>query len=125
MCEKEYFHGDITRQEAEHKLSKGQKGDFLIRLSRTEPEKTPYTVSKVNRDGVIIHQRIYALPSKDGYYVSIKSGKEVKRIEARGMISELLRKGARDLYLKKECYGSQFSSIFQKEDKFGGYLLDE
>lgn len=125
LCEKEYFHGNITRVEAEQKLAKGKKGDFLVRLSATEPEKSPYTISKVNRQGVINHQRVYVRPEKDGYYVSIKVDNKVKKLEASGMISDLIRKHARDLYLKRDIGGSMFSSIFQKEDKFGGYLQDD
>lgn len=124
LCEKEFFHGDISRQEADQKLAKEKKGHFLVRLSTTEPEKTPFTISKVNRHGVINHQRVNALPNDAGYYVSIKSDKEIKRIECKGSIYDLIKKSSKDLYLKKECSGSKFSSIFQKEEKFGGYLQE-
>lgn len=124
LCEKEYFHGDISRQEADQKLANCKKGQFLVRLSTTEPEKTPFTISKVNRHDVINHQRVYVSPNKTSYYVTIKTDKEIKKIEVKGTIHDLIRKAAKDLYLKKECTGSKFTSIFQKDQKFGGYLMD-
>lgn len=125
MCEQEYFHGDITRHESEQRLAKSKKGDFIIRLSMTEPNKSPFTISKVNRNGVITHQRIYINSKRDGYYVSVKMEKDnFVKIESQGMVSNLIKKISKDLYLKNGCGGSKFSSIFQKEGKFGGYLQD-
>lgn len=42
-----WFHGAIQREESEQKLATEKKGTFLVRLSTTEPDKTPFTISKV------------------------------------------------------------------------------
>ena len=112
-------------QESEQKLANEKKGTFLIRLSLTEPEKTPYTISKVNQKGVINHQRVSVNPGGGGYHVTIKYPKETKKIEAAGPIGNLIKKVEKELYLKTSCSGSMFSSLFQREEKFGGYLQDD
>src|SRR6185437_15169517 len=97
------------------------KGSFLLRLSLTEPEKTPFTISKVNREGVVIHQRVHVLPHQAGYLLVIKSAKETKKIESNGPITELIHKAAKDISLKQPCVGGKFAVIFAQEGTIGGY----
>lgn len=48
IMQKPWFHGDITRHEAEALLgSFKSKGTYLIRVSTTTPDKYPFTISKV------------------------------------------------------------------------------
>jgi hypothetical protein len=125
VCEQEWFHGDISREESEQKLANEKKGSFLVRLSLTEPDKTPFTISKVNQKGVINHQRVSVSPDHSSLYVTIKYPKETKKMEATGTIIDLIKKVSKELYLKRDCTGSKFSSLFQKEERFGGYLQDD
>lgn len=121
LCSKEYFHGDIERVESEQKLSKAKKGSFLLRASLTDPGNTPFTISKVNREGVIIHQRVHFLPQKKGFQVTFKSGTETKKMQVDGPITELIHNVAKDMSLKQVCAGSKFSTIFTKSEVMGGY----
>jgi len=65
-----WFHGDITRQQCETYLSSFKKGCWMVRTSTTEPEKTPFTLSKFNKHGKVDHQRIFV--GTKGYYSHIK-----------------------------------------------------
>jgi serine/threonine protein kinase len=125
LCEQEWFHGNISREESEQKLATEKKGSYLIRLSLTEPEKTPYTISKVNQKGIINHQRVSVNPGGAGYYVTIKYPDKPKKFEAAGPIGNLIKLVSKELSLKYACAGSMFSSLFQKQEKFGGYLQDD
>jgi len=68
---KPWFHGDITKEEAEARLSCRTEGTFLVRLSATTPG-CPYTISMINNQ----HRRVlhesptalcYAKGSSHGY----------------------------------------------------------
>jgi len=76
ILEQSWFHGDISKENADSSLATnkiqentgikffgnpiGPQGDFLIRLSFFEPvEKHPFTITKVDKKGVIFHQRIF------------------------------------------------------------------
>jgi serine/threonine protein kinase len=55
-----WFHGDISKTEAEARLRGRAENVFLVRMSSTEPAKTPLTISKV-KGGVPVHKRITRL----------------------------------------------------------------
>lgn len=117
ICSKSWFHGDISRQESEQLLS-GKKSAFLIRLSMTDPETSPYTISKVNSEGVINHQRIYAQNNAPGYYVVSKSGSKSTEIQAPDL-SELVHKLKK--LIGKPLEGNKYRSFFLSEPEMGGY----
>jgi len=120
-----WFHGDLPRQNCEAILSDHlkKKGTYLVRLSTTDPiEKTPFTISKVNKKGTINHQRVYVNRDRSGYYIVIKTkdGKD-KKIEARGEIEALITKVTSELGLKYNCPGRKYNELFIT-NKVEGYL---
>jgi len=52
-----YFHGTISNEEAQSRLSTQGDKTFLVRLSFSNPITHPFTISKV-RNGVPVHKRI-------------------------------------------------------------------
>ena len=98
---------------------------FLVRLSTTEPEKTPFTISKYSRDGTVTHQRVSARSDGRGFYVAFKTKKGNEKIEEPGGIEKLIAKASKELRLKKACPGSRYHDFFEKRvaaPYSGGYL---
>jgi len=90
----------------------------MVRLSTTEPiEKSPFTLSKVNKKGAVDHQRIYATAGGSTYYTHIKYKSGTNKIEGQDL--EILMKRVKsELKLKLECPGSKYLS----KSKVGSYL---
>lgn len=117
ICNEPWFHGDVSRQESEQSLA-GKKGYFLIRLSMTDPEASPYTISKVSSDGVLNHQRVYVNPHGEGFYVISKSGSKSTEISASdlpGLVKQLKK------LIGKGLEGNKYRSFFMEEPQNGGY----
>jgi len=126
VLQEPWFHGDLPRNTSEAILSDHlkKKGTYLIRLSTTDNfEKTPFTISKVNKKGTINHQRVYVNRDRSGYYIVIKSkdGDKDKKIEAKGGIEVLISKVENELQLKHACPGRKYSELFVT-NKVEGYL---
>jgi len=60
LMDKDWFHGDISKDVAEKRLANRAEGTFLVRLSITDPEY-PYTISMINNQ----HRRIKHKPGGD------------------------------------------------------------
>eukprot|EP01118_Nematostelium_gracile_P000928 TRINITY_DN1091_c0_g1_i1.p1 TRINITY_DN1091_c0_g1~~TRINITY_DN1091_c0_g1_i1.p1 ORF type:complete len:533 (-),score=127.27 TRINITY_DN1091_c0_g1_i1:144-1694(-) len=119
--QKDWFHGNITRDVAEDLLSGQPNGTFLVRTSTTE-KAYPFTISKVNKKGKINHQRIHR--NKDGFFeLTIKfSDTKVKTIVSKDdLLVPFIKLCSSDLSLEKHCPGSIYKSIFI-EKKTEGYL---
>uniref|UniRef100_A0A7S4K7U5 non-specific serine/threonine protein kinase n=1 Tax=Paramoeba aestuarina TaxID=180227 RepID=A0A7S4K7U5_9EUKA len=65
-----WFHGDMERKGAEERLKGRETGTFLVRTSNTI--RFNFTISKVDRDGRITHQRIEFHPKK-GFSIIVRS----------------------------------------------------
>ena len=65
-----WFHGNITRAEAELSLSSGINGSFLIRESESKPGQ--YSIS-LRYDGRVFHYRIHMDPQTSQYFVTPES----------------------------------------------------
>jgi len=115
-----WFHGDVSKAQCEALLMNFKKGYWLVRLSATEPDKTPFTLSKVNKSGKIDHQRIYVAGGSKGYYSHIKFKSGTKKIEAPSLIA-LMKKLKSELKLKSPCPGSKYRQIFEGSAS-GAYL---
>jgi len=117
-----WFHGDVTKQQCESLLIGFKKGFWMVRLSNTEPDKTPFTLSKVNKSGKVDHQRISVAPGSKGYYSHIKFKSGTKKVEAPSLIS-LMKKLKTELKLKTPCPGSKYRQVFEANGS-GIYLYN-
>jgi len=117
-----FFHGDIGRTECECLLtSMSKRGYYLVRFSNTEPERTPFTISKINKKGAINHQRVYIRPDGKGYYTHVKYKNGTKKVETTGGLDQLIKKVKSDLRLRTECPGRKYAELFTAS-KVDGYL---
>jgi len=136
ILEQPWFHGDITKEDADSSLATakmiegpkifGAYGDFLVRLSFSEPvEKHPYTITKVNKKGVIFHQRIFYNEDVRTYVVLTKT-EQYPQVSADSLIS--LIKQLLDLKIvaqpcKRWNYARKYADIFEKKlSQDGGYV---
>mmetsp|Transcript_4789 Transcript_4789/g.6690 ORF Transcript_4789/g.6690 Transcript_4789/m.6690 type:complete len:664 (+) Transcript_4789:78-2069(+) len=62
LMDKEWFHGDISKEEAERRLLQRPHGTFLMRLSTTTPE-FPFTISMLDNQ----HRRIQFNVTQEAY----------------------------------------------------------
>jgi len=121
LMQKEWFHGDVSKDTAEALLSGQSKGTYLIRTSITE-KNSPFTISKVTKKGKINHQRVQK--RSDGKFeVAIKysNGKSAVEESKDDLLIPFIRSLSGELYLEKECPGSKFKALFL-HTKVEGYL---
>jgi len=144
ILEQTWFHGDITKENADSSLATnkiqessglklfgnqlGPQGDFLIRLSFSEPvEKHPFTITKVDKKGVIFHQRIFFDEEARLYKVFTKNP-SLPEIVADSLVS--LVKALTDAQLvHKPCkrwnYARKYDDIFQQKELHDKGYLDQ
>jgi len=122
VMREDWFHGDITREEAELKLSDFErKGTYLIRLSTNAPRENPFTLSMVNKNGDTVHLRIKRTKdSKLKLYIK-KKGKALKIVEP--TVEALVNTAKSTLGLSKPCLGRKYKDIFKK--KKGVYMMSD
>jgi serine/threonine protein kinase len=118
----EWFHGDISRDDASNTLKSKKKGYFLVRLSTTEPELTPFVISKMGGKDVS-HQRIFINENGNGFYVNTKDKKgNILKLETNGTVVDLVKnkKIFKELRLGSPCLGSKYSHLSSGDDKVAG-----
>jgi len=126
LMQKEWFHGDISKDASEDLLSGQPKGTFLVRTSKTKTETpTPFTISKVNKKGKITHQRI--TKRQDGKFeISIKTSTKTKdRVSEDDNLVPFLRNLKADLYLERDCPVSRYKALFVQTEKVGYVSTDD
>jgi hypothetical protein len=117
ILKEDWFFGDVTRKFAENLLSSFYKqiGTYLIRLSLTNSETYPFTISKVKKDRVINHHKIYKSKRDYTLYVKIKQ-KNNKYEKVRGKdLNSLVENISSVLGLKYECIGRKYNELFLGE----------
>jgi hypothetical protein len=124
-----WFHGDITKDEAISLLScddkkKVKSGTFLVRLCTTEPiHQNPFTITKLNSNNEIVHQRIY-LRDDGTYYMPIKDKSGVTREIAsnKGLVA-LMEEILHTKFVKAAAPRQRYKDIFIKTKPLDqGYL---
>jgi len=104
----------------------GAYGDFLVRVSLSEPvEKHPFTITKVNKKGVIFHQRIYYNEDVRSYMVLTKSEQypQVSADSLIGLVKQLLDHKIVTQPCKRWNYARKYADIFEKKlSQDGGYV---
>jgi serine/threonine protein kinase len=123
ILSKSWFHGDISREEAQCLLQTVTKsGSYLIRTS--DKPNYPFTLSMISK-GNIKHFRISHV---NGIY-GISTGKEKKRKDTKMKSLPDLIKSVKDvLNLKHSCVRQKYRDIFGEENLAdGGYeaLVDD
>jgi len=144
ILEQTWFHGDISKENADSSLATnkiqetsgiklfgtqaGPQGDFLIRLSFSEPvEKHPFTITKVDKKGVIFHQRIFYDEEAHLYKVFTKNP-ATPEIVADSLIS-LVKALTDSAMVHKPCkrwnYARKYDDIFQQKELHDKGYLDQ
>eukprot|EP01125_Pyxidicula_operculata_P006709 TRINITY_DN2307_c0_g1_i1.p1 TRINITY_DN2307_c0_g1~~TRINITY_DN2307_c0_g1_i1.p1 ORF type:complete len:552 (+),score=125.92 TRINITY_DN2307_c0_g1_i1:59-1714(+) len=131
IMECNWFHGDISKEEAVILLSgdekKRKKGTFLVRLSTSEPvQQNPFTITKLNAKLEIMHQRVY-LKDDGVYYINIKDksgdGEISSKYGLRFLIEELIKAKFVTEALPRTRYNYIFSAPAAKPSDLG-YIED-
>jgi len=125
-----WFFGDIEREESEALLRdfKKKPGTFLVRVNlggTTEPEVTPFTISKVN-NLKLEHMRVYHYKDRTGYFIQVQTRTGPRQVYARGGLEKLISKLKRKGVLRKNggVPGAKYKSIFEGggNDEISVYL---
>jgi len=112
IMESLWFHGDITKEEAESLLKNFQYGYYLVRVS-TSNASQPFTISRFTKEGKLIHFRIDK--TLDG---TLKIN--VPPVKTSKNLIHLMKEIKEPMNLKKPVPGSKYLSIFSSVSS-GGY----
>jgi serine/threonine protein kinase len=115
----DWFHGDITREEAESKLGEDTKGAFMIRLSSNQRDY-PFTLSMVKGHD-LLHLRIKRTKDRKLKLLVRKHGDTVKIEETE--LCTLVNNVKSVLGLVKPVKGRKYIKLFKK--KKGTYQMTE
>eukprot|EP01125_Pyxidicula_operculata_P022104 TRINITY_DN8888_c0_g1_i1.p1 TRINITY_DN8888_c0_g1~~TRINITY_DN8888_c0_g1_i1.p1 ORF type:complete len:552 (+),score=115.55 TRINITY_DN8888_c0_g1_i1:38-1693(+) len=119
----QWFHGDISKEEAvtllspiDEKTRKFKPGTFLVRLSTSEPvHSNPFTITKLNSQSEIVHQRINF---KDGkYFISVKDKTGNRELASTKGLIFLIEEIMKTKFVKYPAPRSKYSTIFAKLPK--------
>eukprot|EP01095_Lingulamoeba_sp_RSL-Kostka_P018132 TRINITY_DN97_c0_g1_i1.p1 TRINITY_DN97_c0_g1~~TRINITY_DN97_c0_g1_i1.p1 ORF type:complete len:523 (+),score=211.21 TRINITY_DN97_c0_g1_i1:57-1625(+) len=128
-CKQPWFHGDISKKQAENLLRSYKEGYYLIRLSETM--SGTFTISKVTPKKTINHQRIIYQPQV-GYTIKIQTedGEKLFRSQPNKSLRSFMKSLEGDLFLTNPCPGSKYKAlIFQRRrintSDIEGYLDDD
>lgn len=113
LLRESWFHGEISSQTAEQRLTGQEKGTYLMRFSARDPGC--YAISVVSQQGKLKHYRIYHKPGLD-YLIG--------KTECSGLL-DIVRKYHKELNLITPCPGSPFVDIFSSRSGNAcvGYLV--
>jgi len=116
LLKEPWFFGNISREEAEAKLSDFEKkGTFLIRLSTNDPRVDPFTLSLIRKQ--IMHLRIKKTPQ--GLRILFKKASKTIKVTEPDLHT-LIKTIKTPLALGKPCLGRKYKDIFSK--KQGAYV---
>eukprot|EP01087_Luapelamoeba_hula_P020228 TRINITY_DN686_c0_g1_i1.p1 TRINITY_DN686_c0_g1~~TRINITY_DN686_c0_g1_i1.p1 ORF type:complete len:603 (-),score=134.60 TRINITY_DN686_c0_g1_i1:128-1936(-) len=123
LCEKPWFHGAISTGEAENRLKTGggsdKRGIFLVRLS-SNPQSS-FTISRFNKGGVIVHQRIMRDRATGQFLIQIDD-----KLRTYATLIDLVDGLKGDMFLQTPCSDSRdFAIVFMPTYESGGYLAAE
>jgi len=126
-----WFFGDIDREESQALLRdfKRKPGIFLVRVNlggTTEPEVSPFTISKINNQHTIEHMRVYHYKDRTGYFIQVQTRTGPRQVYSRGGLEKLISKLKRKGVLRKNggVPGQKYKSIFEggENDDISIYL---
>jgi len=105
LLKEKWFHGDLSQQESEDRLSDHPKGTYLIRFSSSAPGC--FTISHIQKNKQVCHQRVTHVPSKGFYF----------REERYDTLRDLIKDQRKKHYFITPCPGSSFQKLFPKKKK--------
>jgi hypothetical protein len=120
-----WFHGDTAKIQCESLLNgNAKRGYYIVRLSSTDPIKSPYTISVYQKSGVE-HLRVNRMKQGVGYYTQVKIKGNNRKIEEQGPIQILINKWAKPLGLKSACPGSVYLQLCKNVEATGYQHYDD
>eukprot|EP01125_Pyxidicula_operculata_P011861 TRINITY_DN387_c4_g1_i1.p1 TRINITY_DN387_c4_g1~~TRINITY_DN387_c4_g1_i1.p1 ORF type:complete len:547 (+),score=161.28 TRINITY_DN387_c4_g1_i1:95-1735(+) len=123
-----WFHGDISKQEAQNLLNtvdstKKRSNIYLVRLSTSEPiHENPFTITKLNKELKIVHQRIYL--ENGELFVTVKEGGKSKKIGTTQGLVHLIKLMEEPKLLRagRTLPRTKYEDIFNQGGDDMGYL---
>lgn len=97
-----WFFGDLTEAEADEVLTPKKAGTYLVRFSS---EPGCFTITTKNQKDLLAHYRI---KHKPGLPFLVGSTEHPS-------IQDVIKKGAKKMYLKRPCPGSKFQDLFTQK----------
>lgn len=110
--EKEWFHGDVSREEAQRRLHDKDPGTFLVRFNSSIPGA--FTLDKLTPQGTIVSARI--LQNRQGCFHV-----EDEPFNCFPELTTFIDKLWERMGLTFPCAGSRFQSLFKDQPKNVGY----
>lgn len=110
--EKEWFHGDVSREEAQRRLHDKEQGAFLVRFNSNIPGA--FTLDKLTPQRTIVSARIIQ-HKKGGFYPENDPKSSFPDLTT--FVDELWER----MGLTVPCPGSRFQSLFTDQPKNVGY----
>lgn len=120
---KPWFHGDITKGEAENALATWQQpGSYLVRVSRTDPFGSPFTISLLTDSRSVLHMRVFR--AGDTFVTQAQINGQMVRLEATGSVEHLVWTVAQSMGLTTPCSGSRLQLILKQLNQSVGEYVD-
>jgi len=124
-----WFFGDIDKEQSEVLLRDFRKkpGTFLVRVNlggNVEPNTSPFTISKVNKNKEIEHVRVYHTKDRSGYFMQIKTKNGDRQVFSRGGLNKLIKKLKQKGILRTGggVPGQKYKVIFEEEEAISKYV---
>lgn len=124
ICKQPWFHGDISKDQAEKILCGYKGGYYLVRLSSSV--SGCFTISRVTSKSTIHHHRIDYKPDK-GYVTSSVVERGVVITAPGKSLHSFIGLLKENMFLESPCPGSKFRVLFKAPKTVGcpGYSQDD
>lgn len=114
LMQQNWFHGDVLRTTAENSLAAKPAGTFLVRTSKTESKLSPFTISKISKQGAVTHQRIHR--KENGLFEVIieYQNQRTSRVSQTPLLGPFIQELKEELHLISPCPGNPYTNLFQE-----------
>jgi len=104
-----WFHGDITKEEAESLLKNFEYGYYLVRTSKSNANQ-PFTISRFKKDGTLVHFRIEKGVDDKTKEPCLKIN--IPPVKTASNLIKLINDIKKNMHLEKPLPGSQYIGLF-------------
>jgi len=128
IVQNDWFHGEISKDDAEGQLTKKPKGTFVVRLSE---QGGCFTISKMSQSSKINHQRINHkyVEDDDVYSISVHKKNGNEKVSHKGSLKDFIKKVQPDLHLATPLSGSPYRHLFADKaveiEGMNGYVVED